>query len=113
MPLLYPLCFISLGIQYWAYKYIFIKFCKKPLVFNHSISRRARQLIYGAIIMHCILTPIFYQAPGIVNPPDVSLNFFERIFKMWYYFLIVIILVFYQIARKPLGRLYVSLQIHR
>ena len=65
MPLLYPLAFASFLVLYWTNKYVFINFCAKPITYNHSINRRVRKILFGALIMHCVLTPVFFRAPLI------------------------------------------------
>lgn len=65
MPLLYILAFFSFLILFWSYKYVFVNFCAKPLTYNHSINRRVRKMIFGALILHCLFTPVFFKAPQI------------------------------------------------
>ena len=63
IPILYPLTFLALLVQFWCYKFIFIRFCKKPLVYNHSMSRKASNMLFFGLIMHCIACPIFFKSP--------------------------------------------------
>ena len=65
MPILYILGFFSYAIMFWAFKYVFIRFCAKPYKYNHSINRRVKKMIIGGIIMHCIISPVFLRAPEI------------------------------------------------
>lgn len=67
IPILYPFAFIAFLVQYWCYKLIFIKFCKKPLLYNHSINKKASNLVFIALAMHCFFAPIFFKAPQLAG----------------------------------------------
>ena len=104
IPILYPLTFLALLVQFWCYKFIFIRFCKKPLVYNHSMSRKASNMLFFGLIMHCIACPIFFKSPQIY--PQFQSNqhqsFFDRIFSMWYYFVLLLLIVAYLTIRNPI-----------
>lgn len=105
MPLLYPLAFVSFLILFWSYKYVLIRFCTKPLVFNHSVNRRVRKVMFGAVIMHCIFTPIFYKAPGIANF-EQNYSFVKRIFSLWFYFVLLLVICLYLCLEKTISFFY-------
>jgi hypothetical protein len=65
MPLLYPLPFASFLVYIGRINMYFINFYAKPLTYNHSINRRVKKILFGALIMHCIFTPVFFRAPLI------------------------------------------------
>jgi hypothetical protein len=60
MPLLYLLAFGSFFVFFWSYKWVFVKFCARPLIYNHSINRRFSNMVFGGLVMHCFFTPVFY-----------------------------------------------------
>lgn len=110
MPLLYVLAFISCVILFWSYKFVFINFCERPLTYNHSINKKMRKVMFGALILHCLFSPIFLKAPGIADNLSVRDNFLQRIIHLWQYFVLLILLCLYLLLEKPIRILFPTIK---
>jgi hypothetical protein len=95
MPLLYIFAFISFVVLFWCYKLIFIYFCQRPLTYNHSINKKMRKSMLGALITHCLFAPIFLKAPGIANEQSSSDGLILRITRLWYYLALMCVIILY------------------
>ena len=111
-PLVYAFGFISLFVLYWSFKYVFIEFCQKPLAYNHSFNEFVIRILFAGIIMHCVITPVFFKAENIAGN-DGKLVFFERLLSMGYYLAVIIIVLLYVFLRKPMIVLWREYQSYR
>jgi hypothetical protein len=109
MPLLYIFAFISFVVLFWSYKLIFIYFCERPLTYNHSINKKMRKTMLGALIVHCIFTPIFLKAPGIANYEPTSDSIIHRITYMWYDLALMAVIATYLLFASQLRILFAFL----
>lgn len=61
MPIVYPLVLFSIIILYWSSKYIFIRFCRRPLIYAHGITNITVNILFIALILHCFLSPQYFS----------------------------------------------------
>ena len=77
IPLIFPVCFISLFVQYWKDKFIsrlyFYKvliLTQKPLFYDHKLSRVSRKILYFAIPMNLILSIWVFGNYNLLEDPS-------------------------------------------
>lgn len=52
IPILIPICAVYLGATYWVDKITFVRFCKIPPYFSHSIHMTAMNILPFSLILH-------------------------------------------------------------
>ena len=61
MPIVYPLILFSIVLLYWGSKYTFIRLCKRPLIYAHGITNITVNIIFIALVLHCVLSPQYFS----------------------------------------------------
>ena len=100
---------LSMFLIYWSTKITFVKYCAKPIVYNHGINSAVIRILFVSIIMHCLVTPIFFGVPEIANQ-EGTVNIFWRILAHGFYFSIILLIIVYIFFRNVMSFLWQELK---
>lgn len=72
MPILLVMCAIALTLQYWSYKYLFLRYNKRPPTYDTSLNKAVIQILpYGAFL-HIIVGIYMYGNSSLFTKTDLS-----------------------------------------
>lgn len=108
MPVIFLFVFASLLLLYWSMKITFVKFCRKPPIYSHSISRLCVKICFYGVLINCIVSPLYFGAESYNN--GVALGFFQRILLQWYYVVLFFLILLYLLFKKYICRASVYLK---
>lgn len=103
LPLVWIFGSLSLFILYWAHKYIFIRYSKKPLVFSHSINHVVTRMVLFGIVLSCLIAPLLYG--GIKGQ-----SFIERYISYMYYPILGGFILVYMFFKKVILKCFLALK---
>lgn len=65
MPLMMWIAFFSLIFQYWCYKYLFLRYNKRPPQYDHTLNEEVMGLLIYALMLHIVITIYMLSNPMI------------------------------------------------
>lgn len=67
LPILLWFAFFSLLIQYWVYKYMILRYNKRPPSYDHRLNKDIINILPLAIIMHLMIGNFQYNLIDLIN----------------------------------------------
>jgi hypothetical protein len=73
IPLLYPICFVALLLQYWCNKVLLLKIHKKPPAYSAELNRYSIVPFPAILVLHSVIAIYVYSSPSIF-PTSYSID---------------------------------------
>lgn len=70
IPLVLLLGFVSMTVLFWVCKFVFVKKSESLPKMSHSVNHTVANILMFALIIHCVMAPIYLGAPGIGVVPE-------------------------------------------
>jgi hypothetical protein len=74
MPILLPFCALSLTLQYWCYKYLLLRYNRRPPTYGPALNSMALNALSVGIFFHIVIGVYMYGQPELFPTSATVIN---------------------------------------